>query len=96
MVYRCIILHNGQKLWEAIYENDMEGGGGGMSVIKDKKFTEHLLSLYLQIMQFILVCLEPEIERNMLKNTIWNPENCLGIRKSNWSILYAKYLQNRR
>lgn len=31
--------NNGQKLWEAIYENDMEGGGGGMfSNTKEKKY----------------------------------------------------------
>jgi hypothetical protein len=31
--------NNGQKLWEAIYENDMDGGGGGMfSNTKEKKY----------------------------------------------------------
>ncbi|MGL2963156.1 outer membrane protein assembly factor BamB family protein [Flavobacterium sp. RSB2_4_14] len=30
---------NGQKLWESIYENDMDGGGGGMfSNTKEKKY----------------------------------------------------------
>ena len=31
--------NNGQKLWEAIYENDMDGGGGGMfSNTQNKKY----------------------------------------------------------
>ena len=31
--------NNGQKLWEAIYENDMDGGGGGMfNNTKEKKY----------------------------------------------------------
>ncbi len=30
-------INNGQKLWEAVYENDMAGGGGFMGGNKDKK-----------------------------------------------------------
>jgi hypothetical protein len=31
-------IDNGQKLWEAIYENDMNGGGGMFSNSKEKKY----------------------------------------------------------
>ena len=64
--------NTGQKIWNATYENDMSKGGGfgGFLGGGQKEIYRTLADPLFTDNAVYLVCLEQEIEQNMLKNMI--------------------------
>ena len=90
-------INNGQKLWEAIYENDMDGGKGMFSNTKLKKYYRTIADpVFIDNSVYIVMLGTRDRTKYVEKTRCRIRETVMGFRKNHWRFQYAKCIQSRK